>query len=672
MATEASIVISAQDKFSAVFGQATAGLGKLQQSATALSSVLGGIAAGGFVGSLGSMVRSTVNLADELNKLSQRTGITVESLSAIQNAAELADVTTEEFTGGIRKLNLALVEAQDGTSKVAQVFKALGVDTTKGAEVALRGISDAFGKLPDGATKAAVATEIFGRSGEKLIPLLNGGSAALDQARAAAERYGTLISGKLAADAEAFNDNLTKLGQSARALGVGFANALVPSLTTISDNLVVARERGGLFVQTLREIDKLVISAFGGVENLFTGGGGFFDRRAAAQFQFYANQENPETARRRLEDVQAQLMAAQARRAPGGDIESLPPSMRQAARRVNEAAVKRLQAEVDELQRRVGERGQGEVGPQLPAGRAPDPAALLRALAPPRAAGAGGRAAAGLSLDELMAQAAARRIALQDANEATFNADADRQQQALLDFYADLALAQQLRIELAEQEGERAAESLQREAEAIKDRLDPTREYIRALERVAELQERGLLNDREAIAETNRLAEALKNNGKAAQESDRVARDIGLTFTSAFEAAIGGSKSFRDILKGLESDLLKLGTRELITEPLFKSIRGLLGGMMGGGGGGAASGIGSFLSGLIPSFAVGTDYVPRTGLALIHQGERIIPAAQNRAGMGGASIVFNISTPDANSFRSSSGQIAAKMAMAIASGQRNM
>ena len=624
MATEASIVISAQDKFSAVFGQATAGLGKLQQSATALSSVLGGIAAGGFVGSLGSMVRSTVNLADELNKLSQRTGITVESLSAIQNAAELADVTTEEFTGGIRKLNLALVEAQDGTSKVAQVFKALGVDTTKGAEVALRGISDAFGKLPDGATKAAVATEIFGRSGEKLIPLLNGGSAALDQARAAAERYGTLISGKLAADAEAFNDNLTKLGQSARALGVGFANALVPSLTTISDNLVVARERGGLFVQTLREIDKLVISAFGGVENLFTGGGGFFDRRAAAQFQYYANRENP------------------------GNVAT-------------------------------GTIGRPGMGPELPAGRAPDPAALLRALAPPRAVGAGGRAAAGLSLDELMAQAAARRIALQDANEATFNADADRQQQALLDFYADLALAQQLRIELAEQEGERAADSLQREAEAIKDRLDPTREYIRALERVAELQERGLLNDREAIAETNRLADALKNNGKAAQDSERVARDIGLTFTSAFEAAIGGSKSFRDILKGLESDLLKLGTRRLVTDPLFTSVEGLLGSATGGSGGG----FGDIVSSLVGAIgfggarasggpvAAGMGYlVGEKGpeLFLPRQSGRIVP----NGAMGGSTIVFNVSTPDANSFRASQGQMLAQAQQQIArAGRRN-
>jgi hypothetical protein len=627
MATEASIVISAQDKFSAVFGQATAGLGKLQQSATALSTALGGIAAGGFVGSLGAMVRSTVNLADELNKLSQRTGITVESLSAIQNAAELADVSTEEFTTGIRKLNLALVEAQDGTSKTAQIFKALGVDTTRGAEVALRGISTAFSQLPDGATKAAVATEIFGRAGEKLIPLLNGGSTALDQARASAERYGTLISGKLAADAEAFNDNLTKLAQSARALGVGFANALVPSLTTISDNLVVARERGGLFIQTLREIDKLVISAFGGVENLFTGGGGFFDRRAAAQFQFYANGENP------------------------GNVAS-------------------------------GVIGRPEMGPGLPAGRAPDPAALMRALAPPRTAGAG-RASTGLSLDDMMAQAATRRIALQDANEAGFNADADRQQQELLDFYADLAIAQQLRIELAQQEGERAADSLQREADAIKDRLDPTREYIRALERVAELQERGLLNDREALAETNRLADGLRNSGKAASESNDLARSLGLTFTSAFESAISGGKGLKDIFKGIEADLLKLGTRQLVTEPFLK----FLGGAIGGGGSAGGGGFGSIVSSIAGAFGFGGAQLPGRAaggpvsagmgylvgekgpeLFLPRQSGSIVP----NGAMGGSTIVFNVSTPDANSFRASQGQMLAQAQQQMArAGRRN-
>jgi len=623
MATEASIVISAQDRFSQVFGQATAGLGRLQASATALSGALGGIAAGGFVGTLGAMVRSTINLADELNKLGQRTGIAVESLSAIRNAAELADVSTEEFTTGIRKLNLALIEAQDGTTRTAAIFRALGVDTTRGAEVALRGISAAFAQLPDGAAKAAVATEIFGRAGEKLIPLLNGGTSALDQARASAERFGTLIGGRLAADAEAFNDNLTKLRQSASALGVAAANQLVPSLVTISDNLVRARDRGNLFIQTLREIDKLVISAFGGVENLLTGGGGFFDRRAAAQFQFYANRENP----------------------------------------ANVAS---------------GTITRPEMGPLMPPGRAPDPAALLRALGGNRPAGSSGRA--GMTFEELMAMGAARRIAVQDANEAAFNADADREQQALLEFYADLAIAQQNRIDLALQEGERAGDAMVREAEAIKDRLDPTREYIRQLERISELQAQGLLNDREALAETNRLAEALRRAGKASEDSIDLARSLGLTFASAFEAAIAGGRGFRDIIGSLEQDLLKLGTRKLITEPLFKSLQGLFGGAKDGGakdGGGFGDIFGSILGSI--SFggtralggpvASGMAYlVGERGpeLFMPRQSGQIVP----NGALGGGTVVFNISTPDVSSFRASQGQLYAQASQAMSRAAR--
>lgn len=47
-------------------------------------------------------------------------------------------------------------------------------------------------------------------------------------------------------------------------------------------------------------------------------------------------------------------------------------------------------------------------------------------------------------------------------------------------------------------------------------------------------------------------------------------------------------------------------------------------------------------SNLVGSFAVGTPYVPRTGLALVHEGERIIPAEENRRGnFGGQTIQFN-------------------------------
>lgn len=40
------------------------------------------------------------------------------------------------------------------------------------------------------------------------------------------------------------------------------------------------------------------------------------------------------------------------------------------------------------------------------------------------------------------------------------------------------------------------------------------------------------------------------------------------------------------------------------------------------------------------AYATGTDYVPETGLALLHRGEAVIPANQNR-GRGNITMQFN-------------------------------
>ena len=82
----------------------------------------------------------------------------------------------------------------------------------------------------------------------------------------------------------------------------------------------------------------------------------------------------------------------------------------------------------------------------------------------------------------------------------------------------------------------------------------------------------------------------------------------------------------------------------------------------GGGGKGAGGGglLGSLLS-FLPSFDVGTDYVPYDMVAKVHQGERILTAEENMAYQKGSGVTMNVYTPDADSFRASDRQITRKI-----------
>ena len=78
------------------------------------------------------------------------------------------------------------------------------------------------------------------------------------------------------------------------------------------------------------------------------------------------------------------------------------------------------------------------------------------------------------------------------------------------------------------------------------------------------------------------------------------------------------------------------------------------------------------LTGNFASFAVGTDYVPRDMLALIHQGERIVPAAQN-AGSNGQPIQITVNVnghQNAPDVRRSAGQGAREALAAMRGAQR--
>lgn len=180
------------------------------------------------------------------------------------------------------------------------------------------------------------------------------------------------------------------------------------------------------------------------------------------------------------------------------------------------------------------------------------------------------------------------------------------------------------------------AEQLREAMEAI-DKINKEWQPAQWFGGEASLYEAQLLRNafEEIDALNKKAAEEVKANVKDSKALGReVGDELALIFSSAAGEAITKFESLRDVLKGVLADLAQIALRETVTKPLSGMLSGALKGFD----------IFSLFGGL-PSFDVGTPYVPRDMVAKIHKGERIVPAAQNRGGgVGGLNYapVINI------------------------------
>jgi lambda family phage tail tape measure protein len=190
------------------------------------------IAGSAIVAGLTAVVKRTIDLGDELGKMSARTGVAQNALIGLRNAAALSDVSNESLGKSLTKLNVNLVKAAEGNENLARKFSQLGVrikdsdGQVVSADKALKQLADRFANMPDGAQKAAAAVAIFGKSGADLIPLLNSGSEAM-------EKFTFAVSEDFSARSELFNDTITELGFKTQGFQLQLTDALLPALQSI-------------------------------------------------------------------------------------------------------------------------------------------------------------------------------------------------------------------------------------------------------------------------------------------------------------------------------------------------------------------------------------------------------------------------------------------------------
>lgn len=251
-----------------------------------LGSLLGklgpaGLIAGASIAALGvgitALVMPVARVGDEFFKLSQKTGVSVEALTALDYAAKLSDVTTEGLTKALQKLSVAMFDTQVNGDEGSAALKALGVSATdaqgqiRPTEAVLLDLAEKFATMPDGADKAALAVKLFGKEGLAIVPFLNQGREGITALMEEAQRLGLLMSEDVARASEVFNDNLTRLSAIFEGVQRQIGAAVIPILADFTEQVILAHGETGSFSNELQRITANQESTLAFLESVASG-----------------------------------------------------------------------------------------------------------------------------------------------------------------------------------------------------------------------------------------------------------------------------------------------------------------------------------------------------------------------------------------------------------------
>lgn len=172
---------------------------------TNVSTFAAGLTAAGIAG-LSYYTKQAMSSIDATAKLSDRLGVSTEKLIAFELAADLSGVGAEQFQAALDKLN------KTGGGKTIEE------------------VADEIAGITNPSQRASKAMEYFGKSGAKMVNVLQGGSAGLREAQAEAEKFGITVSRIDAAKVEAANDSFTRLGALLKGVGTQLAVQIAPYL----------------------------------------------------------------------------------------------------------------------------------------------------------------------------------------------------------------------------------------------------------------------------------------------------------------------------------------------------------------------------------------------------------------------------------------------------------
>lgn len=233
---------------------------------------------GGAFATVAATVKGSISTFTDYASAAQdaalKVGGTARDIQRYGYAAKMSGSSQEELNACLGIFSKNLANAAQGKNKtLVNVFKQLGISMTdangkmRTTTELLPDIANAMRSQATESQKAYIATQLFGRGGQSLIQMLEGGAEGLNALTAEAERMGIVVDQDGVDSAKAFGDNLDRLKFSLLGVSLSIGQHIIPiiepMINAFREWIITNREMIATaivdycreFAETLKQID---------------------------------------------------------------------------------------------------------------------------------------------------------------------------------------------------------------------------------------------------------------------------------------------------------------------------------------------------------------------------------------------------------------------------------
>lgn len=189
-----------------------------------------------------AMANKTAEYTDQVDKLSERTGIGREELQRWMHAADQSGVSVDSLKMATKKMSDVISDAGNGSKTAIDALNGLGLSydelKNKSPEEAFNQVSAALADMEQGTQRNALGADVFGKAYTEMLPLLNAGSDGMAALKKEADDLGIVMSEDAVKAGVVFGDTLANVKDAAGGMMNQIGSALIPVLQTVLDLII--------------------------------------------------------------------------------------------------------------------------------------------------------------------------------------------------------------------------------------------------------------------------------------------------------------------------------------------------------------------------------------------------------------------------------------------------